>query len=157
MMRQALREAAVLFFFAAALGSLYTASTGKGMFADTAGVSSPLSGNHAPVLIPLDEARGFFDSGEALFIDARHEFDYKLGHIKGAMNIPLQELDERKELISAIAKDKLLIIYCDGAECNSSIELSSKLFQSGYSNVRIFFGGWREWEAAGLPIAQSQD
>ena len=156
-MRQAFREAGMLLFFAAALGFLYTAATGKGLFADPAKTATPPTGDHTPVLISLDEARTSFESGEALFIDSRHEFDYKLGHIRGAVNIPLKEIEERKDSLASVPKDKLLIVYCDGAECNSSIELSSKLFQSGYSNVRIFFGGWREWEAARLPIVASND
>lgn len=156
-MRRALREAGVLLFTAAALGFLYTAATEKGLFADANVPTSPLSGEHAPVLVPLKEARTYFESGEALFIDSRHEFDYKLGHIRGAMNLPLKEFGEKQELLPTMPKDKLLIVYCDGAECNSSIELSSKLFQSGYSNVKIFFGGWREWEAAGLPMVHSNN
>ena len=164
-MRQAFREAGMLLFFATALGFLYTAATGKGLFADPASASSvepaktatPLTGDHAPVLISLDEARNLFESGEVLFIDSRHEFDFQLGHISGAVNIPLKEIENKKDSLSSVPKDRLLIVYCDGAECNSSIELSSKLFQSGYSNVRIFFGGWREWEAARLPIVASHD
>lgn len=156
-MRQAFREAGMLLCFATALGFLYSAATGKGLFADPAETATLLTGDHAPVLISLDEARTLFESGEALFIDSRHEFDYQLGHISGAVNIPLKEIENKKDSLSSVPKDKLLIVYCDGAECNSSIELSSKLFQSGYSNVRIFFGGWREWEAARLPIVASHD
>lgn len=102
-------------------------------------------------MISRDEARSFFESGSALFVDARQDFDFSLGHIKGALNVPLKDYDVKKSAINGIPKDRLIIAYCDGAECNSSIELSVKLMKDGYRNVRIFFGGWREWVDANLP------
>lgn len=155
MIRQALREALLILVAAAALGVLYTAATEKGMFATASGASALHTGEFAPVMIHLDEARTFFEAGEALFIDSRHAFDYHLGHIRGAVNLPLKEVEEQKLPLPSTPKDHMLIVYCDGAECNSSIELSSKLFQAGYSNVKIFFGGWREWEEARLPVESS--
>ncbi len=102
-------------------------------------------------MISRDEAWALFQTGMAVFVDARHEFDFKLGHIKGAINIPLKEYDERKSALSGVSVDRDIVVYCDGAECNSSIELSVKLMKDGHRNVRIFFGGWSEWSAANLP------
>ncbi len=103
-------------------------------------------------MISRDEARSLFESGSAVFVDARHDFDFNLGHIKGALNVPLKDYDAKISALSGIPKDRMMIAYCDGAECNSSIELSVKLMKDGYTNVRIFFGGWREWVDANLPI-----
>ena len=152
--QQALREAFWLGIAAVFLGFVYTASTEKGVFSrsfterknDTPGTVN------SPVMVSLDQAKTLFDAGDALFIDARHEFDYKLGHIRSAINIPLNSLDTRQDVLSTISKERLIIVYCDGAECNSSIELSAKLSAFGFSNVKIFFGGWREWEAAKFPL-----
>ena len=96
-----------------------------------------------------------YQTGSALFVDARHDFDYKLGHIKGALNVPLKEYDGTKSLLASVPKDRLIIAYCDGAECNSSIELSAKLMNDGFKNVRIFFGGWHDWLSARLPTEKS--
>lgn len=103
-------------------------------------------------MISRDEAGSLFESGSAVFVDARHDFDFNLGHIKGAINVPLKDYDVKKSALDGIPKDRTMIAYCDGAECNSSIELSVKLMKDGYKNVRIFFGGWREWVDANLPI-----
>ena len=102
-------------------------------------------------MISRDEAWALFQTGIAVFVDARHDFDFKLGHIRGAINIPLKEYDERKSALSGASMDRVIVAYCDGAECNSSIELSVKLMRDGHRNVRIFFGGWSEWKAANLP------
>ena len=35
--------------------------------------------------IDIEEAKALYDSGEAVFVDARAEGEYKEGHIKGAV------------------------------------------------------------------------
>ncbi len=140
---------------ATALGFIYTAATEKGMFGNAI-IRTASTGPHAPIMISSEEAQKFFEESSALFVDARREFDFKLGHIKGAINIPLKDFDARKETLALVPKDKQVVTYCDGAECNSSIELAAKLHTLGFTNVKIFFGGWREWEAHHLPTETTQ-
>jgi len=155
-LHQAMREAVLLLLVAATLGFIYTASVEKGLFARPAPAHTAESaGLMAPAMITRDQAQVYFDSGAAVFIDARHEFDYKLGHIRGAINIPLRTYETKKAVLDSIPRNRLLVAYCDGAECNSSIELSVKLAKDGYTNVKMFFGGWREWTTSNLPIDKS--
>jgi rhodanese-related sulfurtransferase len=151
--RQSISEAVIIVLAASVLGTAYTALTRKGLFADTQ--SSPSGSEYLPVMISYEEALALFQAGDALFVDARHEFDYNLGHIKGAINLPLKEFELKKDRLIDRSKDALLVTYCDGAECNSSIELAAKLRETGFTNVRIFFGGWSEWEAHRLPTEGS--
>jgi 3-mercaptopyruvate sulfurtransferase SseA len=154
---QALREAGILLLVATTLGFVYTAAFEKGLFAHTAPTPpAPIVGLQAPVMVTLDQAKAYFDERQALFIDARHEFDFNLGHIKGAINIPLNVYEIKRIVLDSIPRTRMLIVYCDGAECNSSIELSVKVAKEGYSDVKIFFGGWREWTESRYPIAKSQ-
>jgi rhodanese-related sulfurtransferase len=148
-MRQALLEALVLIVAAVVLGVAYTFVTNQGFFVKTQ-VTPPVV-TSTMEMISLATAKEFFDSKNALFIDARHEFDYTEGHIHGAVNVALKTLDTHLARLNKIPKDKLLIVYCDGAECNSSIELAVKLMEAGFTNVKIFFGGWQEWNSAKLP------
>lgn len=155
--RQGVQEAGLILLAACVLGFSYTATSKKGIFAEAREKSAAQHSSAANSLpmIGLDEARSLFENGQALFIDARHEFDYKLGHIKGAINIPLNEYDAKKSILAEYAKEKIIIAYCDGAECNSSIELAARLFADGFTSVKIFFGGWREWSGGQLPVEQS--
>ncbi len=155
-LRQALREAWALILVGAALGLIYTAATEKGLFARTS-PASPSSGlgANAPQMISGEEVWSLFQTGSALFVDSRHDFDFKAGHIKGAVSVPLKDFDSTKSLLKDVAKDRLMVIYCDGAECNSSIELAVRLAKEGYKNVRISFGGWREWVDANHPTEKS--
>lgn len=151
-LRTAIRESLLLLTAATLLGFSYTAIAKKGLFAETGSASLPPP---SPPMISLQEVQAIFHSGEAVFIDARHAYDYRLGHIKGAINIPLAEYERMNDIVRAIPKEKLIVVYCDGAECNSSIQFAVKLSSEGFTNVKIFFGGWREWEAEKLPTEKA--
>ncbi len=150
--RQAIPEAGILLTAAVVLALLYSLTTEKGLFAVPHNALPSTRQTSALASITLEEARALFNGDVALFIDSRHPFDFKYGHIRGALNIPLKEFEKKLDTLRSIPKDKALIAYCDGAECNSSIEVASKLMNAGYTNVHIFFGGWTLWEQQKLPI-----
>ena len=149
-MRQSLLESLLLIVAAIVLGVVFTFVTKQGFFAKTQSVQTAAPSNIE--MISLATAKELFESNNAIFIDARHEFDYEAGHIHGAVNVALKKFDTHLTWLNRISKDKLLIVYCDGAECNSSIELAVKLMESGFTNVKVSFGGWQEWNSAKLPI-----
>jgi len=151
------REGLAIAVCSVIFGFSYTFVQGKGLFAQPApGQTSLGAVSASPSLIAVQEALSFFQSGEAVFIDSRHEFDYKLGHIRGAVNLPLAEFDKKGDVVASLPRNKPLIVYCDGAECNSSIELATKLMESGFTSVKVFFAGWSEWRNQHLPMAVTQ-
>ncbi len=152
----AARQSVLLLCAAVFLGFSYSFLSQKGFFGKPSEVTAAKVGNPPPSPINLPEAKLLFESGDGLFIDARHFFDFRRGHIKSALNVPLAEFDNRQQTISALPRNKTLIVYCDAAECNSSIELVAKLYENGFGGVRIFFGGWQEWTTNRLPTETSQ-
>lgn len=142
--RTAVKEALIIVAGATVLGFGFTGLTGKGVFSNDRHGRDTLS-------LTYDEARSLFVTGEALFIDARHTSEFGIGHIKGAISVPLQEFDTILPMLGIIPKNKMIVTYCDGAECNSSRELALKLWASGYTNIRVFFGGWNEWMSHNQP------
>jgi rhodanese-related sulfurtransferase len=155
-LRDAVGEAGLILAVSAVLGFVYTAATEKGVFAESSSAAAPSIPGAGPALISAEEAKALFESGGATFIDSRYEFDFNLGRIKGAINIPLKDFAERKAVLSGIARERIVVAYCDGADCNSSLELAAMLQAEGFTNVRVFFGGWREWVALQLPTEGSQ-
>jgi len=149
-MRQAFQEGFSLIIAALVLGVAFTFATHQGFFAQKRSVQTAAASNIE--MISLATAKDSFESHHALFIDARHEFDYQAGHIRGAVNVALNKYTTHLPRLEKIPKDALLIVYCDGTECNSSIELTLKLMESGFKNVKVFFGGWQEWNSSKLPI-----
>lgn len=152
-LREAVREGIVLTLVALAIGLFYNAVAGKGIFGDPRPAATASHGGTAPEIIPLEAAASMHASGEALFVDSRHDFDFRLGHIPGAICVPLKESDSVIAGLS-VAKDRAIVVYCDGADCNSSLEVGAKFSAAGYSKVYVFFAGWSAWQASGQPTAK---
>ena len=74
--------------------------------------------------------------------------DEVLGHLPGALNIPLRQLEQR--LVELPLKQEI-VAYCRGPYCVLSFEAVAALRAHGF-NVRRFEDGFPEWKAAGLPI-----
>jgi rhodanese-related sulfurtransferase len=103
-----------------------------------------------PKAITLDQAYTLFNRNE-LFIDSRDEADYISGHIAKSVNIPFDDFDNHKAKLETISKEKPIVIYCGGTECDLSILLGNLLFSQGYKQVYVFFGGWDDWVNANYP------
>ncbi len=110
-----------------------------------------------PPFISLDLAATKFQSKDILFIDAREPEDYEIGRIRGAINLPYDYMEDYwDEVLTDIAIDREIVVYCSGSECESSLFLARELVYKGYENIFIFYGGWREWERAKLPFGGKQ-
>jgi rhodanese-related sulfurtransferase len=118
--------------------------------------------------ITLAEAEDLFaqriQTGQgAVFIDSRSRQDYAAGHIPGALNLPAGEWKDDKKtpseglLTTALSfpEDQVLVVYCEGGDCQTSVSLAQFIHEKGYSDIRILSGGWAEWVAAGLPEESS--
>ena len=103
--------------------------------------------------VSLVQAKEAFASGEAIFVDARDPDLFQLGHIPGAINLPLNDFD----LIFPELKERLLempriITYCDGSSCEMSVELTERLLFAGMHRVEVFIGGIQQWQLTGQPV-----
>ena len=86
--------------------------------------------------------------GDVVILDVRPEDEYGLGHLPGALNIPLRQLEQR---LSELPRKQEIIAYCRGPYCVLSFEAVAELRARGFK-VRRFEEGFPEWKAAGLPI-----
>lgn len=103
--------------------------------------------------ISLPEAKKLFFQQPVVFIDARPQDDYEKGHIKGALGLPWNEVDQNfMRVTEDISPDTLIITYCDGETCELSHNLAIFLLDMGFSNTRILINGWTLWKEAGLPM-----
>ena len=55
-------------------------------------------------------------------------------------------------LFAILNPSQELVIYCAGGECKDSLELARKLRPLGFAGIKLFMGGWPEWEKAGYPV-----
>jgi len=106
------------------------------------------------VTITVDEAYEAYNSGgDYIFLDVRSEDEYKSGHIKGAVHIPVSELEGR---LNELQKGKPIIAYCDGSSCERSERAAQILIDNGFKEVYNMAGeGIFEWEKKGYPAEQT--
>ena len=113
----------------------------------------PPSFDEGDTLISVDDAYNHFLAGDAIFIDAREEFEYDEGHIAGALCLPFDFWDDYWYLVEPeLDNEKHIIIYCGGLDCELSLFAARELDYLGYEKTYTFFGGWVKWEESGLPI-----
>jgi ArsR family transcriptional regulator len=84
----------------------------------------------------------------ATLLDVRPAEEFKRGHIATAVNIPWPGL---KKQLTALPKDRAIIVYCRGPYSVLAYEAVSLLRSAGYSAHRLE-DGFPEWKAAGLPV-----
>jgi rhodanese-related sulfurtransferase/DNA-binding HxlR family transcriptional regulator len=83
-------------------------------------------------------------------LDVRPEDEFALGHLPGALNIPVSELEQR---LGELRKSHEIVAYCRGAYCVLSYQAVEALRRRGFK-VRRLEEGYPEWRAAGLPVEQ---
>jgi rhodanese-related sulfurtransferase/DNA-binding transcriptional ArsR family regulator len=86
--------------------------------------------------------------GVVTVLDVRPEDEFALGHLPGAINVPLGELERR---LSALDARTEIVAYCRGPYCVLSYEAVAQLRARGFK-VRRLEDGYPEWRAAGLPV-----
>ncbi len=87
--------------------------------------------------------------GLVTLLDVRPRDEFAAGHLPGAINLPLQELEAR---LADLPRDHEIVAYCRGPYCVLSFEAVAALRARGFS-ARRFEEGYPEWKAAGLPVA----
>jgi len=88
--------------------------------------------------------------GYAAVLDVRPEDEFNIGHVPGALNIPLAQLERR---LAELPANHEIVAYCRGPWCVLSFEAVAMLRNRGYQ-VRRLEDGFPEWKLAGLPVSQ---
>lgn len=86
--------------------------------------------------------------GLVTVLDVRPADEFAVGHLPGALNFQLADLEQR---LGELPADREVIAYCRGPYCVLSFEAAALLRARGYS-VRRLEDGFPEWRAAGLPV-----
>ena len=87
-------------------------------------------------------------AGAVTVLDVRPPDEFALGHVPGAVNIPLRELEAR---LAELDPGQEIVAYCRGPYCVLSYEAVAALRALGFK-IRRLEDGLPEWRAAGLPV-----
>ncbi len=86
-------------------------------------------------------------------IDVRgpDEFSGELGHIAGAVNLPLGEIDRRMDEVRARSSDGIVLV------CRTDMRSAAaraRLVAAGLEDVTVLRGGMQRWNALGFAVSR---
>jgi hydroxyacylglutathione hydrolase len=88
-------------------------------------------------------------AGRVGVLDVRTAAEFGAGHIPGAINIPLGELQSR---VAEVPNGQPLAVHCQAG--GRAAIAASLLSAHGVPDLRLYGGGFAEWTAAGHPVAR---
>ena len=92
--------------------------------------------------ISQEEAKKMMDEETLIILDVRNQDEFDLGHIPGAVLLPVTAIDEASASSVIPKKDTLVLVYCRSG--NRSKTASQALAELGYTNI-YEFGGINTW------------
>ena len=98
--------------------------------------------------VPAEELLGRVRSGLVTVLDVRPSEEFTAGHLPGAINVPLDQLESR---LHQLPGDQEIVAYCRGPYCVLAFEAVAKLREKGFEARRLQ-DGFPEWKSAGLPV-----
>lgn len=104
-------------------------------------------------VIPVSMAYSLHQDGLHLFIDARSEDEYVLGHIPGAISLPFERLYEQLDALEEVLmSNEEVVVYCRNRECDDALLLCLQLREMGKTNLLYFVDGFMLWEEMECPV-----
>lgn len=98
--------------------------------------------------IPREELLERIKDNLVTVLDVRPSEEYAAGHVAGAVNIPLNELEE---YLKQLDTKQEIVAYCRGPHCILAFDAVAKLREKGLKARRLQ-DGFPEWKLAGLPV-----
>jgi len=87
---------------------------------------------------------------EVRIVDVLPRDHYLNEHIKGAICLPLDELEKRASML--LGRDDTIIVYCGGFSCLASTKAAEKLTAMGFRHVFDYKGGLEDAKKGDLPL-----
>ncbi len=88
----------------------------------------------------------------AVVLDVSEVEEYAAGHVGGAKNVPVGQLEQR---LPEVVKNKgvpVIIVCPNGARASRALAVAKKL---GYEKAQVLAGGLKSWKAANLPVERA--
>jgi rhodanese-related sulfurtransferase/DNA-binding transcriptional ArsR family regulator len=98
--------------------------------------------------VTVEQLRTRMSQGTVILLDVRPEAEYRAGHIRGAVSMPVADLKRR---LAQLPKRKAIVAYCRGPYCVFADEAVRLLTGRGYRAARLEVG-FPEWRMLGYPV-----
>ncbi len=98
--------------------------------------------------IPAKELLEKVKQGLITVLDVRPKEEFNAGHVQGAINIPIEELEQH---LQQFDPNHEIVAYCRGPHCILAFDAVAQLREKGFQARRLE-DGYPEWKVAGLPV-----
>lgn len=109
------------------------------------------SGGGAAGLSPTEVVQ-LINREKAAVVDVCGPDEFAAGHVTGAKNVPLPELEAK---LAGVVKNKnlpLVLVCASGMRSRRAVSIAKKL---GYENAHSLTGGMGAWRSANLPVEKA--
>lgn len=86
--------------------------------------------------------------GEVMVLDVRPREEFENARIRGAVSMPIHELEER---IAGLPKRQKIAAYCRGPYCMFAVTAAEMLRKKGY-DAKVLRESVQDWKAMGFPV-----
>jgi rhodanese-related sulfurtransferase len=97
--------------------------------------------------ISVDELDELLRDGDARVLDVREEWEFRQGHLPGAIHVPLGRLGQG---YTNLPRDKRLLVICQSG--NRSLSATDFLLARGFGGSASVRGGTSAWARSGRPL-----
>lgn len=102
--------------------------------------------------LPSEEAVALSRDGRLTLIDLRPREEFEAGHLHGALNVPMDELEQNLEYLD---KDRVYAAYCRGPYC-FLVREAREIFARHGLHLTVIEDGVMEWQSQGHDLSQVQ-
>jgi rhodanese-related sulfurtransferase len=95
-----------------------------------------------------------YSGADVVLVDVLSPDSYRAGHLPGAINIPVNDIEE--EAPKRLARADIVVVYCASRECHASRAAAQELESLGYVHVIEYEGGLADWREASYPLESGQ-
>jgi len=101
--------------------------------------------------VPREELISRIEHDLITVLDVRPAEEFDAGHVPGAVNVPLNELED---YLSHLGDSQEVVAYCRGPHCILAFDAVAKCRERGLKAHRLE-DGFPEWKLAGLPVEKN--
>ena len=167
MTRKDLKGVVILVFFAVTAAFLYNIVSPfgialQGQWETSKGTVTALSKkdtvNSSIEITRPDQVFQMVQKKQRQILDVRPREIYDLGHLPHAISFPLVQFDEEiARILSTMDRQSAILVYCASFECTDSHTIAERLKHMGYTDVKVFSGGFRLWQDMGYEIEKNEE